>query len=334
MGGTVSAILGAALINHLPDPFTCRVWEWPIPGVAGFLLGLVLITALLHAADYRICHFLRLEAMPAPVAGVIGSGVFVGLVDARVADGVFAAAIAIILLFMGLLFRLWLSVLTRLPKSRSEGAFKERPIETAEQDRFRYTARARRLAARLRAGGGPILVIGRYGSGKSSLTNLVFEELEQGDKIVPGTHSPHEHRMRRKEKWLKIRVSGWGIQEPEARARTIVSEVCEKMNDYIDTLPLRGYCSRTIEELFGEMHWSTRLAYSFSRPAIEELSRHMDSLLEIGGMRALLVVDDFERNAEKGGKYRWHAGVSELLEHLKHARHLKLIVCVTKEAIQ
>lgn len=288
-------------IETIPTLLTSRVWEWPEP-LRWSAVAVVLILAFLAINTffgYRLRHFAIPAHLPAPVGGLVGSGVFAAIYMGNLYDAFATLAIACVTYFISLI---------RLNRARAadqlERAFDEDPISTASEDRFGHLSIAQRLAKRLSTGCGPIVIIGRYGSGKTSVGNLVYEMLSQDSR-----------RQKRHHEWLKISVSGWGISDPEARAKEILGAICDHIQEDVDTIALREQCRGFIRGVFGEVHWLARLAFSAQDRSARIITDQLDKLLALSDKSVLVILDDFERSARSDdGRYRWDAGVAEVVD--------------------
>lgn len=327
--GTLPVCIGIVLIDNIPIVYSSRALSWEpwLLWSAAALLGLTAFSAITWTIGYYPRHFVKAQHLPAPVAGFIGSGLLIGLHTESVAIGITTLCLTTI----GFLAASALVYQIRKWSARMDHrqAFNEAPISDPDADRYGLNHRAVALANRIRIGCGPILIIGRYGSGKSSLANLIYRSLTN-----PISTSTKRTRSISPE-WIQISVSGWGLHNPESRAKEILASVCDRIQDRVDTTALREECRGFLRSVFGDLHWIARISFALQRRSMRDIASQIDHLLDIANTRVLLVLDDFERNAPVvDGSHEWNSGVSEVIEHLKQAKHIKIIACVTKDSIK
>lgn len=323
--GIGMGLLAAGFVESLSIPFASRMDDWsPWSRLAMTAFsGVLAIAALMRWCGHRVAHFTQAAYPPAAWAGVLAGSLFIAIEYQSLVAGVLTAGLGACLVLVA-------AVIAELPgrsvsSERSISLSEESPITVPEEDGFAFVPKAHRIADSIRCGDrGPWLIVGRYGSGKSSLTNLIWHRLNAEKGSVPHGHSSA---------WMRVRVSGWGLESPEARARLILTELCDELDFVVDTLALRDYCQNFIRETFSETHWSLRLFLGTIQPSLNEAVLHLDRILAAVDRRVILILDDFERTAESGDGYSWKGGVEETLDHLRHCKRMAVIVCVTKEAL-
>jgi hypothetical protein len=329
LASTLPAIIGMTVINEIPVVYSIHALEWDLLLLwpAGILIGITAFVAIASIAGYHPRHFVKKAHLPAPIAGCIGGGIFIGLHEESFTTGIATLGLCLVAFLMAS----GIATACRrkpMPGNRPK-KFNEAPITTPEEDHYALKNRAQTLAKRIRSGCGPILVMGRYGSGKSSLANLVF------DALAEKPPAPLRRTQEAPIEWLKVSVSGWGLQSPESRAKEILGSVCDHIQDQVDTMALREQCRGFLRDIFGDMHWIARISFGLQPRSVREIADQMDHLLKVADKRVLLILDDFERNARvSGGTYDWHCGISELIEHLKHSQRITILACVTKESVR
>jgi KAP family P-loop domain len=160
------------------------------------------------------------------------------------------------------------------------------PIESARDDRFSFVPMARRIANRIKVEGksASIAVIGKLGSGKSSLAKLVAEQLA------------HSHVK-------LVIVELWRYNTPQAAVEGIIHALVDALAEEVPVVALRGVSGEYVAAM-GEAggYWpviSKILQLAPSDPA-QALDQVQDIAVAIG-WRYALWVEDLERYAEGTG---------------------------------
>lgn len=163
------------------------------------------------------------------------------------------------------------------------------PIARPEQDRFEMRDVARRMARRFRENGlgqsGVSMgLIGPFGSGKTSIVNLIRQDLEG----LRDSKEPHV--------WM-CETSCWGFNDSAAALHRILSAVVKTIGEFVD-------CSviRKMPDAYGEAlaagsetsHLLGRLIGGERDPA-KQLG-HLTPILMAANARLLIVLEDIDRN--------------------------------------
>ena len=101
----------------------------------------------------------------------------------------------------------------------------ERPITTDGQDLFGRAPVATRIAEALREGRS-VALLGAFGTGKSSILNLVLAKLRQCST--------------RTTRIIVARLDVWAVPRPEDAPRVALDQVIDALDHHVDTLGLRG----------------------------------------------------------------------------------------------
>lgn len=99
----------------------------------------------------------------------------------------------------------------------------ERPITGGERDLFQHRRIAARIARSVVADRRHVALLGRFGSGKSSILNLVTAELAQS----PGT-------------WVVADFDVWAVPNPEDVPRLALNRIVSALDDFVDTIQFRS----------------------------------------------------------------------------------------------
>lgn len=108
------------------------------------------------------------------------------------------------------------------------------PVQRTSSDRFEHTSIAGRIARRLRGDSEQrptIGVVGPYGSGKTSIANIVNEELEGENRIC------------------LVQISAWPYENVEALIRGITHELVRELSIHVNTLAVTGLSERYLASI-------------------------------------------------------------------------------------
>src|SRR5205823_11961058 len=94
----------------------------------------------------------------------------------------------------------------------------ERPLASSERDLFQHRRIAARIAKSVVADRRNVALLGRFGSGKSSILNIVAAQLAQSpDTIVVADFDV------------------WAVPDPEDVPRLALNRIIAALDDYVDT---------------------------------------------------------------------------------------------------
>jgi hypothetical protein len=172
-------------------------------------------------------------------------------------------------------------------RNRDDWLCNEGPISSAASDRLNHAYRAERVATALLTERIPgtrlmqtVAIRGPYGSGKSSLVNMVKERIA-GRRVV------------------FVDVSCWGF-ENSTRAREYVVKRCvEELSERADCLALRGLPQHYVGALSASGSWGASLASLFNQPKSprDQLTR-FEPILSALDLQLVVVIEDADRNGE------------------------------------
>ncbi len=158
----------------------------------------------------------------------------------------------------------------------------ERPITGSERDLFQHRRIAARIARSVVADRRHVALLGRFGSGKSSILNLVTAQLAQ---------SP--------ETWVIADFDVWAVPNPDDVPRLALNRIVSALDDYVDTIQFRSlplaYQRLASAEPTGRL--SAALGLESAADSIELLDG-LSKVVETIGAHVLLIVQDVERAGE------------------------------------
>jgi hypothetical protein len=165
-------------------------------------------------------------------------------------------------------------------------------IQQPDQDHFGHLSLAKRMAGILlesnRSGDlASIGLMGPYGSGKSSLLNLVEHELKS-QRVI--TDSPI----------LLCRVSCWGFDDSSAALSHVLSEVVSTLGGYVDTISIRSLPESYQKTLAAAGSWWQTLGEGLASTGgpTEQLKR-LEPVLAATKIRLVIAIEDVDRNESR-----------------------------------
>lgn len=165
----------------------------------------------------------------------------------------------------------------------------DRPVESQDGDRFGYQRCGSRMALRMRQTPLPSqAVVGQLGSGKSTLGNLVGDELRKTEEKVPNALPVR-----------LVRVELWPFETPKAAVEGILNTLLDQISEDVNILGLRSIPAQYTNAMQAIDGWpkilATLLNGSPSSPA--NLLGRIDRVATAIGIRYVLWVEDLERFA-------------------------------------
>ena len=203
----------------------------------------------------------------------------------------------------------------------------ERPIESPSQDLFGIDIIARRIADHLRASSmHTIGVVGPYGSGKSSLLNLVEYHLVVGSGTNPARKSNEGATRSFQGKLVVARVGGWGRTEGSVGEQILASAI-DTLGVHIDCLSLITLPANyrdALSEATGTFGAIAAALLNRTRDPVSALER-LDCILAASNMRLIIFLEDFDRNCTDSVI---RDEVPALLDRLGHLQNVSFVLAV------
>lgn len=192
----------------------------------------------------------------------------------------------------------------------------DRPIDCVDQDRFGHRRIADRIAARLTSEAGPppsIALIGPYGSGKTSIANMVRDYLSDTRDL------------------LFVRVSLWTYDSPEAAVRGVLGELTRAVGERVsapELHPLPIEYAASIDRMSGV--WGVVWRFLARPSAPRDVLARLDRVLTATVLRAVLWVEDADRFAGSGeDAQKRFEPVQALLHELDQLRRVTVVLADT-----
>jgi KAP-like P-loop domain-containing protein len=184
----------------------------------------------------------------------------------------------------------------------------ERPITSPDEDNYNFDISASKIAvdiigkSRLKS----LALIGPFGSGKSSMVNLIGEHLP--DDIV------------------FCKIESWGVGS-ESIEEFVLSRLKDELDKFFDTLSLNNFPKKYIQFL-GDVNPITKWVGGFielSKKDGNGIINKIDAVLKIVDVKIILVVEDIDRS---GDDKKWNELVS-ILDKLYRSQNISIIVTVS-----
>ena len=159
----------------------------------------------------------------------------------------------------------------------------ERPIRGSERDLFHHQPVATRITHMVGRGRRPVALLGRFGTGKTSILNLARAEL---GRLTPTV--------------IVADFDVWAVPNPEDIPRLALNRIVAALDDHVDTTKFRdlplAYQRLAAAEPTG------RLAHVFGletvADSLEEIKR-LTPILEVLNARLVLIIEDIERAGDR-----------------------------------
>jgi hypothetical protein len=244
----------------------------------------IVLAPICYLVPIRLNHFRTAFRYPSLwTAGIIGTvGLELAVHDKGLlkypAFVVFSTFVSVLVAQMVLALKRYYSDFTF--KYAGDVQERETPIKTPAEDEFSRVPIAKRLAEFLRADKGTIGIIGPFGSGKTSLANMVQYEL-----------------TRHKTLWF-CPISVWGFETSTAAAQKILSDVVELVSAHADCSSIRDLPDAYSRAVYGTgVKWLSTLtsAMAPSTDPVKQLVRLTRVLIALNA-RVVLIVEDIDRN--------------------------------------
>jgi hypothetical protein len=158
----------------------------------------------------------------------------------------------------------------------------DREVRTPQQDRFGHDKVAMRIARRIADADDEaptMAVVGRLGSGKSTIRELVAHHLKDSESQTEITH-----------------LSLWVYETPQAAVIGILGALVDAMSRHVNTVGLTGLSARyveSIEAVAGRWAFASRYLRGEQSPA--SILRALERIASATGIRFVLWIEDLER---------------------------------------
>ena len=216
------------------------------------------------------------------------------------------------------------------PNMLIEWIQKEEPVEKPSQDYFDMNVFAKRIAYILkRTPIKTIGLVGSYGSGKSSILNMVKCYIESSKKLKGDTYAPDSLDLYPSRDIIICQVSGWGFQEGMA-AQHVLQKAIKQLEKHTDclsitTLPARygkaiGDSGNVLARIIGAILCGWQSPF--------DILKKLDVLLSRIEKRMVIFLEDIDRNTRPEVFFN---EISALLEGLKGLQNVTFVLAIGEE---
>jgi len=197
----------------------------------------------------------------------------------------------------------------------------DKPIEDVGTDYFNYHQYADHLAKIIKSSPGKtIAILGDYGSGKTSLNNLIME------KVNP-RNSYNDSNI------IFVRKETWAADDYKNVIQILIDELVESLSDHLESFGLKNVSDKYMKStLKGNGSW-----WSIALGALTEHLSPTNSLEKISEALAaidknvVLIIEDLDREI---GKYFQPSDLDPLLYNLREAKRISFILNVKPDVIE
>ena len=193
-------------------------------------------------------------------------------------------------------------------------ANREVPINDKSGDLFGFQKRAEFLAQQVESGQN-IMITGEWGSGKSSLCNLISNELKRNTDI----------------KTIICKINCWGnrIQNFD---ETLLNSILLELKQHCDTFFVSNVPSLYMNGFRSSDNWLKNLIGFILPNRIPpcEVLAQLDSMLIHNKIRVIITVEDADRNEDKEFINKV---VAPMLDSLNHLINIKFLFTITEGSI-
>ncbi len=238
--------------------------------------------------------------------------------------GIVVIVIEIAVLFVGFLAaKVHLGLRDRSTRSERNPKTGDGPIHKLKENLFpEYEVTARRILTRLELGrdnggrGPNVAVIGPYGSGKTSLCNLV--------KYI----SQEKQEQRSDSALVFCRFEAWQFLTADAAVRGLLDQIVNKVQELVDCSRLGSLPEEYLDALRACPNgWVGMIAAMLSkRRNPEEIIQSVQDVLLRIGRRLVVFVDDFDRLESKSTETQ--EAIAAALNQLQNLTTVQYLLCV------
>ena len=193
----------------------------------------------------------------------------------------------------------------KLKENKKNSSFDE------NEDGYNRTLYVTRMTDKLCNHEGNIALIGGFGSGKTWIVDQVAQNLQD-----------------KKERWITVRIDGWGYQET-AITQSIISHIIKEVSLHVDMTAYIDLpnCYRDALKGVGSI---AGVLNSFIKSGLDPIEQfeEINELLDVLDLNLLVTVEDVDRN--KNAEVLANE-ISSLLAQLRRYKHIRFIFSVGHE---
>jgi len=150
------------------------------------------------------------------------------------------------------------------------------------------------------------ILLGEFGSGKTTIVNLLEK------KLGP--------------EWIVSRFDCWQRSgKPEELAAQLMEQIIHDVGQQFEAASLVGLPESFASALYGSSHWWQLLDIWLRPDTPEEVIGKLDALLKVNNRKLLLVVENVDRNEERGHFINIIAAILDKLQQAQRTRNIHFI---------
>jgi hypothetical protein len=186
---------------------------------------------------------------------------------------------------------------------------REEPEGSSGMDLFGHSDIAERMLCRLGSSDTTIALHGDFGSGKSTVCNLMTALSE-----------------RRRQPLIFVRTSPWGFDNASRAQKELLESVLRTLNEHVDVLGIRNLPTKYIEAVAGV---SDKLSFlhtlhRLQRDPLDQL-RRVTPLAAALGKRIVVIIEDLDRVGDKFDLGQ----ISAMLMQLREVKGMSFILAIS-----
>lgn len=258
---------------------------------------------------------------PTPFAVIAGYGIYLGLILGSWLAGLFGLVVQTIGWLLGkLIVAVYQKIFKKkkLPSSSEKSAspaehwfLDERPVIDPSLDRFKIRGVEKQIVKLIHAGKN-VAVLGKYGSGKSTVIKWAEKELQE----------------RPENEFITCTLGAWGRRR-EGFSSHLLHMATVSLKPHLDTLsfidiPLQYHSALASHGFFGELFAS---ALSSRDPA--DILTRLDEALRATEKKLLFVIEDVDRNRDKALLME---ELPALLDRINGTSNIQFVLAVDAES--
>jgi hypothetical protein len=150
------------------------------------------------------------------------------------------------------------------------------------------------------------ILLGEFGSGKTTIVNLLEK------KLGP--------------EWIVSRFDCWQRSgKPQELAAQLIEQILHDVGQQIEVTSLASLPESFASALYGSSHWWQLLDIWLRPDTPEQVIGKLDSLLKVNNRKLLLVVENVDRNEERGHFINIIAAILDKLQQAQRTKNIHFI---------
>jgi hypothetical protein len=194
----------------------------------------------------------------------------------------------------------------------------ERPIHAPYEDLFGISVIAKRVCDLIAIENpASIGILGPYGSGKSSLINLMLFYLQDRKKF---SGKPCANQI------VLCSIGGWGLWG-DGIAKKILSMAIDNVKQYVDCMSIGSLPENYQKALAGGKAWGGEVLSGLVQKATNPISEllKLDAILAASNLKLVIILEDFDRNI---GNKELKTEIPALFDRLRNLEKISFVLAI------